>query len=274
MVPSAAEPTAGTDYVYRTDRDRNRSVRKLANPWYRRLGRGLVGMAFVAAAGVGLYLGAQLVRDLLDRDTLPAEGAEVPTIRSTTIEVRSTTPAPVLDGTVTLDNVTGSFEFVGRGTGAQAGAQVVSPDGTTVYVRRDAGAWQVAPPGDQLVADVQRAVAYLDDDDSVDDILTPTLRKDYVELLDRVEVGEGDMAVVRYELRLDTAALEENDPVEFVAFGDEAIPGVDSIRGLTVTIVVDADDVLVGVDDENTNWTWQRVSYSDQAFVALNPAIG
>ena len=274
MVPPPAEPALGAGQVYRTDRDRNRSVRKLANPWYRRLARGLVGMAFIAAAAVGLYLGAQLVRDLLERDTLPAEGAEVPTIRSTTIEIRSTTPAPVLDGTLTLDNVTGSFEFVGRGTGAQAGSQVVSPDGSAVYVRRDAGVWQTAPAGDQLVADVRRAVAYLADDDTADDILTPTLRKDYTELMERVEVGEGDTAVVRYELRLDTAALEENDPAEFVEFVDEAIPGVDSIRGLTVTIVIDADEVLVGVDDENTNWTWQRISYSDQAFVAPNPALG
>jgi len=273
VVPPVAPPS-GAGPPYRTDRDRDRSVRKLANPWYRRLARGLVGMVFIAAACVAVFFGAQLVQDLLDRDTLPAEGADVPTIRSTTIEIRSTTPAPVLDGTITLDTVTRSYEFVGRGTGAQAGTQVVSPDGSTVYVRRDGAAWLVAPAGDQLAASVQRAVDYLVDDDSADDILTPALRDGYVELVERVEIGEGDDAVVRYEMRLDTAALEENSPIDFVAFEEQAIPGVGSIRGLTVTITVDADDVLVGVDDDATNWTWQRTSYSDQAFVALDPSLG
>ncbi len=231
-------------------------------------------MAFLAAGAVGIYFGAQLVRDFLDRDQLPAEEAEVPTFRSTTIEIRSTTPAPVLDGTLVLDTVTGSFEFVGRGTGPQSGMQVASPDGNTVYVRRDGGAWQVAPAGDQLAADVVRSVTYVSDDDSADAILTPVIRRNYTELIDRVEVGEGDDEVVRYELRLDTATLDENFPLEFQAFAEEAIPGVAAIRGLTVTITLDDEEVLVQVEDDNTNWSWQRLSYSDQAFVAIDPSMG
>ena len=272
--PEPVPPARDAPTWYRTDRERGRSLQRLANPWYRRLARGLVGMAFLAAAGVGVYFAARLVQDFLDRDHLPAEGAEVPTIRSTTIEIRSTTPAPVLDGTLTLDAVTGSFEFVGRGTGPQTGMQVASPDGTATYVRRDNGAWQVAPAGDQLAADVVRAVGYLRDDDSADDILTPTLRRGYVELTDRVEVGEGEDELVRYEMRLDTASFAENSPLEFAEFANTAIPGVASIRGLVVTITLDDDDVLVQVDDDNTNWAWQRLSYSDQAFVAIDPSIG
>jgi hypothetical protein len=231
-------------------------------------------MAFLTAAAVGLYFGALLIRDLLDRDQLPAQDAKVPTFRSTTIEIRSTTPAPVLDGTLTMDTVTGSFEFVGRGTGAQEGTQVVSRDGTTVYVRRDSDEWQVATASDQVATDVQRAVAYLRDDDSLDDIVTPPLRRNHTELIERVEVGEGDDAVVSYEVRLDTTALEQTSPLEFQDFTEEAIPGVESIRGLVVTVTLDSDGLLVQVDDENTHWRWQRLEYSDQAFVALDPSLG
>lgn len=269
--PVAQAPVA--ESWYRTDQDRNRSVNQLANPWYRRVSRGLIGMAFLVAAAVGLYFGAQLVRDILDRDQLPAEAAEVPTVRSTTIEIRSTTPAPVLDGTLILDTVTGSYEFVGRGTGPQASMQVVSPDGATVYVRRDAGAWQIAPAGDQLVADVRTAVDYLRDDENVDVILTRDIRRNYVDLIEQTEIGEGDDELVRYAVRIDTVAYEENFPLEYADFEQEAIPGVPSVRGLLVTITVDEEDVLVQVDVANTNWAWQRLSYSDQAFVPIDPSV-
>jgi len=276
--PSAtiAEPTpvapAG-DATYRSHQDRHRSVRRLANPWYRRLGRGLVAMAFLAAAAVGLYFGAQVVRDVLDRDQLPEEGAEVPTYRSTTIEIRSTPPAPNLDGTITIDTITGSFDFVGRGTGNQEGVQVVSPDGTTLYVRRDGGPWQASPEGDQVATDVVRAVNYLRDDDSIDDVLTPIVRRDHTELVERIEVGEGDDQVVRYQVRLDTAAFEQNSPIEYEDYTEEAIPEVASVRGLAVTITLDAEGALVEVDDDRS-WRWQRVTYSDQAFVPINPSLG
>ena len=284
MVPDHRPPTAppsaevatrhgGGDVVYRTDRDRNRSVHRLANPWYRRLARIVIGMAFLAAAALAVYAGAQFVRDLLDQDELPEEEAEVPAMRTTTIEIRSTAPAPVLDGTLTLDTVTGSFEFVGRGSGSQAGVQVVSPDGTTTYVRRDAGAWQPAGAGDQLAADVLVAVDYLSDDSSADAILTQELRSDYVDLIERTEIGEGDDQVVRYELRIDTTAFQQNSPFEYQSFEEEAIPGVTAVRGLLVTITVDGDNVLVQVDDTGTNWSWQRLSYSDDAFVPINPSI-
>lgn len=269
----SAAAGAGREVPYRTDRDRRRSVNRLANPWYRRLARGLIGMAFLAAGAFALYFGAQFVRDFLDRDQLPEEAAEVPTVRSTTIEIRSTTPAPVLDGTLVLDTVTGSFEFVGRGTGSQAGMQVVSPDGVTTYVRRDATAWQEAPAGDRLAADVLLAVEYLRDDDSADDILTRPLRRNYVDLIERTEIGEGDDVVYEYEMRFDTAAFQENFPLEYADFEDRAIPGVAQVRGLLITITVDGDQVLVRVDDANTNWSWQRLSYSDQAFVPIDPSV-
>lgn len=266
------QPTRGTGTWYRSDQDRFRSVHNLANPWYRRVTRIVIGMAFLAVAGVGLFVGAQLVRDFLDRERLPSEGADLPAIRATTFEIRSTTPAPVLDGTLTLDALTRAFEYVGRGTGSQAGTQVVSPDGSAVYVRRGENAWSTDTTGDATVADVLQAVDYLADDDSADDVLTRQLRRGYVDLIDRTEVGEADDELRRYELRLDTASLQDNFPLEFQAFGDEAIPGVQSVRGLLVTITLDRKDVLVGVDDSSTNWSWQRLAYSDQEFRPPDPS--
>ncbi len=39
------------------------------------------------------------------------------------------------------------------------------------------------------------------------------------------------------------------------------------VRSLPVTLTLDADGVLMGVDDGVTNWSWQRLAYSDQPFV-------
>lgn len=272
MVGESAVPRTGAATWYRTDEDRNRSVKRLANPWYRRLARGVIGLSLVTLLGLGLYFGARVVQDFLDRDRLPSPGAEVPTVRATSFEIRSTTPAPVLDGTLTMDAQTGAFEFTGRGTGTQAGIQVVSPDGVVTYVRRGDGQWQVATADDTVSADVLEAVSYLRNDDSADDILTSQLRRGYVDLIERTEIGEGSDEVRVYELRLDTANFRDDFPLQYQEFADRAIPGVQPVRGLLVTIRLDDENVLVGVDDMTSNWSWQRLSYSDQPFRPLDPA--
>lgn len=272
VIAAAAPPSRGAETWYRTDQDRNKSVHRLANPWWRRIARGAIGLSFLALAGVGLYFGARVVQDYLDRDQLPSIGADVPTVRATTFEVRSTTPAPVLDGTLTLDAETGAFEYTGRGTGTQAGVQVVSPDGTTVYVRRGPTTWQVPASDDKVPADVVKAVGYLRNDDSADDILTSQLRRGYVDLVEQTELGEGDDQIDVYEVRLDTANFEADFPLQWQEFQDQAIPGVEAVRGLIVVMSVDGDNVLVGVDDGTTNWSWQRLSYTDQAFQPIDPA--
>lgn len=272
MMAAVATPTRGAETWYRTDHDRFRSVHRRANPWYRRVARGVIGLSFLAAAGIGLFYAARIVQDYLDRDRLPTQGVDVPEIRTTSFELRSTSPAPVLDGTLTLDSTSRAFEFIGRGTGSQAGTQVVSPDGETTYVRVGSGSWQRPVDGDAVVADVVRAVQYLADDNSADDILTSQLRRGYVDLLDRTEVGTGDDEVRRYELRIDTRSFDADYPVQYQRFADQAIPGVQPVRGLLVTITLDDDDVLVGVDDADTNWSWQRLTYDDGPFVPIDPA--
>jgi hypothetical protein len=273
---ATVEPTRGAESWYRSDQDRFRSVHRRANPWYRRLARGVIGLSFLAAAGIGLFYAARLVQDYLDRDRLPSQGAEVPVIRATSFELRSTAPAPALDGTLTLDAATKAFEFVGRGTGPLAGTEIVSPDGSTTYVRIGSGSWERAVAGDQVVSDVVRAVAYLADDDSADDILTSHLRRGYVDLLERTEIGTDDDEVRQYELRLDTRSFAADFPLQYQQFEERALPGVQSVRGLLVTITLDDDDVLVGVgvgvDDAGTNWSWQRLTYDGQPFVPFDPA--
>lgn len=272
VMGATATATTGAETWYRTDQDRNRSVHRRANPWYRRLARGVIGLAFVAAAGIGLFFAAQLIQDYIDRDKLPDVGSEVPTIRATSFEIRSTAPAPTLDGTLTLDSETGAFEYTGRGTGPQSGIQVVSQDGSTVYIRRGLSAWETAGAADQVAADAQQAAAYLSNDDNADDILTTQLRRGYVDLIERVEIGEGDDEVRLYEMRFDTASFDENYPLQYQDFESEAIPGVETVRGLLVSIQLDSDDVLVAVDDTGTNWSWQRLTYSDQPFTPIDPA--
>lgn len=271
MSPTPIAPTPGAETWYRTDQDRYKSVHRRANPWYRRLGRAIIGLAFLAAAGIGLFFGARLVQDYLDREKLPDQGETLPEIRTTSFEVRSTTPAPVVDGTITLDTATKAFDFVGRGTGPQAGVQILSPDGASVFTRRGGEAWQIALPADQVAVDVRRAVAYLSDDDSADDILTSHVRRGYVDLVERVEVGEGDDAVRRYRLQIDTVGFDQSFPLQYREFQDRAIPGVQKARALPVTIAIDIDSVLVEVKDDSSNWSWQRLSYSDQPFTPLDP---
>jgi len=236
------------------------------------MARGVIVMALVVIAGVGLFYGPRMVQDYLDRDDLPAQGADVPEIRATSSQIRSAPPAPLLDGTMTLDTETKAFEFTGRETGAQAGIEVVSTDGSTVLIRRPAGDWETAGAADQVAADAQRAAAYLSNDDGADAILTDDLRRGFVDVVDRVEIGEGDDALRRYELRLDTESFRDAYPSEYRNFEDQAIPGVDAVRGLFVNITIDDENVLVAVDDTGTNWSWQRLAYSDQPFAPLDPA--
>lgn len=272
MVPIPIDPNRGAETWYRNEQDRYRSVHRRANPWYRRVARGFIGLCFLAAAGVGLFFGARLVQDYLDRDRLPSFGEDVPTIRATSFEIRSSAPAPVLDGTMTLDTSTRAFEFVGRGTGPQAGTQVVSTDGVTVYIRSGAAEWQVAQSGDAIAGDVRQAADYLRDADSADDILTSAIRDDFVDLIDRTELGKGDDELRRFALQIDTTAFEAVSPLGFQRFEQDAIPGVGLARALPVTITLDADNVLVQLDDDVTNWSWQRLTYSDQPFVPNDPA--
>ena len=272
MVDPVAQPRPGAATWYRSDEERAKSVYRRANPWYRRLARGVVGLAFLGVAVVGAYAGARAIQNYLERDQLPAQGAEVPDIRATSFVVSSAAPAPAVDGTLTLDTSTRAFEFVGRATGPQSGLQVVSPDGAAVYVRRGAAPWRAATDGDSEAEAVRTVVAYLADDDSADDILTNRLRRGFVDLLTEVDEGSGDDELRRYEMTFDTERFARDFPLQWQEYRSDAVPGVEPTADGRVTIWLDRDDVLTRVEDEQSNWMWERLTYSDQPFQPVDPA--
>ena len=272
MVDRVTQPRPGAATWYRSDEERAKSVYRRANPWYRRLARGVVGLAFLGVAAVGAYAGARAIQNYLERDQLPAQGAEVPEIRATSFVVLAAAPAPAVDGTLTLDATTRAFEFVGRATGPQSGLQVVSPDGTTVYVRRGAAPWRAATDGEGDATAVRTAVAYLANDDSADDILTNRLRRGFVDLLTEVDEGTGDDRLTRYEMAVDTERFARDFPLQWQEYRSDAVPGAEPIADGRVTIWLDGDAVLMRVEDQQTNWSWERLTYSDQPFRPVDPA--
>jgi len=257
---------------YRSDHARNKSVRRRANPWYRRLGRNAVGLSVLGVIGVGLYFGARATQDYLDRDRLPAPGAEVPDIRETSIQIRSSSPAPEVDGTLTLDATTGAFQFVGRSGGPQSGIEVVSPDGSTVYISESSGAWQLSDSDNTIGKSLRQAVGFVRNDKNADAILTNRLRRGYVELAVQTTEGEGDNELTRYEIELDTLGFSDAYPLQWRQFQSDAIPGVQTTRTLPVVIWIDKDGVLVRVRSDQTNWSWDRLTYSSLPFVPPNVA--
>jgi hypothetical protein len=267
-----ATPERGGTTWYRSDQDRNKSVYRRANPWYRRVARGTIGLVVLAALATGLYFGARAVQSYLDRDRLPSPGADVPAIRRTSFQVNSAGPAPVVDGTLTIDTASRAFEFVGRNGGVQAGVRAVSPDGSTVYVRRGDGGWQRSDASDPVGPALVTAVRYLADDNSADAILTNRLRRGYVDLVDETTEGTGDDELTRYDLDIDTSAFSVDYPLQWQDFQNEAIPAAATERALPVSIWLDTENVLVRVRDLRTNWSWERLAYSTSPFVPETPA--
>lgn len=256
---------------YRSDQARNKSVRRRANPWYRRLGRSAVALGVLCVIGAGLYFGARAIQDYLDRDRLPAPGAEVPEIRETSFQIRSSSPAPEIDGILTLDATTGAFHFVGRSGGPQSGIEVVSPDGSTVYISDSSGGWNLTGTDEPVTTSIREAVGFLRNDKNADAILTNRLRRGYVELTAQTTEGEGDNELTKYEMELDTLGFSTDYPLQWGEFQDGAIPGVQANRTLPVVIWIDQDGVLVRVRDDQTNWSWERLTYSSLPF--LPPSV-
>ena len=269
---TSTQPTPGADTWYRSDHERTKSVRRRANPWYRRLGRGLVALSLLGVLSIGLYLGAREIQDYLERDRLPSAGAEVPEIRATSFQVRSSSPAPNVDGTMTIDTASQAFEFVGRNGGPQSSVQAVGAGTSSVYIRVSDGEWQLAGSGDVLASDLTTVVRYLSNDDTADAILTNRLRRGYVDLVEQATEGLGDNELTRYELELDTEGFDTQFPLQWREFQGGAIPGVRKTSTLPVIIWLDTDKVLVRVRDEQTNWSWERLTYAETSFEPYDPS--
>jgi hypothetical protein len=264
-------PVVGASTWYRTDQQRYKSVYRRANPWYRRLGRAVVGLAVIAVLAGLLYFGAQEVQDYLNRDQLPKPGQAAPQFASTSFLVTSTAPASQLAGTITVDTASRAYEFVGQAGGPQDGIQVVSPDGTRVYIRQHAGSWREAPAGDDNVAAVDAALPYLLGVNDADDVLENRMRKGYVDLIDEATEGVDPDALERYEMAIDTDDYSVDNPLQWQEFQDRVIPGAVLADGVPVTMWIDDDHVVVGFRDDATKWEWQRLTYSNSRFTPIDP---
>jgi hypothetical protein len=262
----APAPTAHTGKpvgAYRSESKRARSVYRRANPWYRRLARGLVGICFLVAGGAALYFGARELQDYLNRDQLPEAGVDIPTYRSTTFQISATAPSPAIDGTLEIDVTTGAFSFTGSVDG-QPATRLVSLDGTR-FVVQTGETWVEVAGNDPLAASLTQAIPFLVGVDTADDILINRMRNGYVELVDKTTEGTGDDARDRYEMRFDYAAYSTAQPLQWQAFQQEVVPGITELSEASLTIWLDGDGMLVRLLDPQTNWSWERVSHADQA---------
>jgi len=257
---------------YRSDQARSKSVRRRANPWYRRLARGVIFLGIVGLLGVGLYYGARELRDYLNRDTLPAQAADVPEFASTTFQVRSSPAAPNLDGTLTLDVRTRAYEYVGRPAGTHSGTQVVSPGGGEGFIRVGNQPWRRAGSDDPVVDEIAEAIPYLIGFDNVDALLTSQMRRGYVDLDTRVTEGTGRSELTRYEMTFDTREFADDYPLQWLTFTARAIPGIAESPSVPITIWLDVDDLVVRLRDSETNWAWERLAYSDDGFEPMDPS--
>jgi hypothetical protein len=274
-VPMASHtPVVGASTWYRNDQQRYKSVYRRANPWYRRVGRAVVGLAMIAVLAGLLYVGAQQMQDYLNRDKLPKPGQDAPQFASTSFLVTSSAPAPELNGTITFDTASRAFEFVGGGgeNGPQAGLEVVSPDGTRVYVRRNGGGWSVPADGDDDVAAIMRAAPYLLGVNDPDDVLEKQLRKNFIELIDETTEGVKPYARERYEMEVDTGNYSADYPLQWSDFEERVIPGIAQSSAVPITMWTDDDHVVVRLRDDQTHWAWERLTYTDERFVPIDPA--
>ncbi len=272
MTESISAPSARSGSAYRSTEERNRSVYRRANPWYRRLARGTIAAVLIAALAGGVYLGALALQDYLDRDQLPSVGPDIPTIRETSFLIESSAAGVELDGTLSVDIETGAFEFVGAAGGPNAADRLTSPDGTVAYAPGTGSTWIEQPPTTPVVMSVRRAIELLSDDNTADAILTNEIRRGYVDLVRQIEEGTDDNTRTRYDVTLDLTSFAESFPLQWQSFRTDAIPGVRESRRHPLSIWLDDEEVLVQVDDEAAGWNWQRLTYSGAAFEPFAPA--
>jgi hypothetical protein len=269
-VAPASPAAAARSAWYRSDQQRYRSVHRRANPWYRRLARGIVGLALLAILAGGLYFGARALQDYLGRDQLPSPGQDAAPFGSTSFLVKSSPPAPALDGTFTIDTASSAFEFVGSPGGPQAGLDVVSPDGSRLYLRTDLGEWRSTDAGDARVTPVTEALPYLLGVRDADDVLENRLRKEgLVTLDDETSEGTGSDELERYEMSLDTLDYATAYPLQWDTYRSEVVPAMAEGHAVPLTMWIDDDNVVVRLRD--ANWSWERLAYSDAPFAPVDP---
>jgi hypothetical protein len=75
----------------------------------------------------------------------------------------------------------------------------------------------------------------------------------------------------RYEMMVDTRDYSADYPLQWGDFQERVIPGIAQSE-LCRSRWTDDDHVVVRLRDDETHWAWERLAYSDQAFVPVDPA--
>lgn len=271
--PTVVPPTRnarGTTARYRSDDARRRSVHRRANPWHRQLVRLVIGAVIAAIVGGGLYLGAREFEEWWNRDRLPALGIETPDIRTANFVINSESPAPDLDGRLTIDTTTGAFEFVGRDGGSDDGWHAISPDGRRIVLRQGTDAWREATDTDSIADEIRIVTSYLRKSDGVDTLLPGRSRR-HVELVQQTTDVTTSGEWTRYDLLIDTEAFSRENVIEWTEFRRDAVPGAAELAALPMTIWIDDDGVLVRLVDDTSGWRWERLAYLSEPFAPDDP---
>ncbi len=271
--PTVVPPTRnarGTTARYRSDDARKRSVHRRANPWHRQIARLVIGAVITAIVGGGLYLGAREFEQWWNRDRLPALGVETPDIRTANFVINSESPAPDLDGRLTIDTTTGAFEFVGREGGSDEGWHAISPDGRRIVLRQGTEPWREAVDDDPIADEIRIVTSYLRKADGVDTLLPARVRQ-HVELVQQSTDVTTSGEWTRYDLLVNTEAFSRQNVIEWTEFRRDAVPGAAELAALPMTIWVDDDGVLVRLVDDTSGWRWERLAYLSEPFAPDDP---
>lgn len=268
---TAAATGPSAQRAYRSEQARSKAVYRRANPWWRRALRAVIGICILGAAGIVVYFGVGLVQDFLGRDRLPLAGTEAPDIGSASFQITSSSPSATIDGTLSLDVDTSAFEFVGGTTGPQEGVQVVSPDGTASYIRTPGTEWRPTTSDDSIVGALQAALPFLLNVDGPDAVLENRLRQGDIDLIDQVNEGVGDDELRRYELELDTASYSENWPLQWNDYRNQVVPALGIGSAVPLVMTLDDDNVVVRLSAPESNWAWERLTFSEFGISITDP---
>jgi hypothetical protein len=219
----------------------------------------LVILGGLLAAG---YFAVDALADYLGRDKLPAPGVDSAEVQSGSYHVWSGPEVGGLIGDITVDHGSGTFRFQGATDTDLAGIEIVGDAAGQLAVRRDGGAWELGwsdPRGPQLVS----LATYLDVVDT-DDVLTTTWRDGYVSIDDSekgVPVAGVDETTM-YTMLFDAARYATDHPFQWNEWVATVLPLPTAVDDTSLTVWVDGDDVIRGLDSAAAALRWERVTYS------------
>jgi hypothetical protein len=229
---------------------------------WRRFLRLVVLAVVLAGVVVAGYFAVAAIADYLARDRLPPPGVDSAAVQSGSYRVWSGPAVGVLAGDITVDHATGTFRFLGAADTDLAGIEIVGDAAARLAVRRDGGPWELGwsdPREPRLVA----LVTYLDVVDT-DDVLTTTWRDGYVSIDDREQgvafAGLDDTTM--YAMLFDAERYSTDHPFQWNEWVATVLPLPAAVDDTLLTLWVDGDEVIRGLDSAAAELRWERVTYS------------